>query len=60
MNNFDKIIGYEPIKTELLRICDMIKNRDIYEKRCAAVYVGDRGRVQSKVRPLQGSVSEAF
>ena len=32
MNNFDKIIGYEPIKAELLRICDMIKNKDIYEK----------------------------
>lgn len=30
MNNFDKIIGYEPIKKELLQVCDMIKNREIY------------------------------
>ena len=30
MNNFDKIIDYEPIKKELLQVCDMIKNREIY------------------------------
>jgi len=29
---FDKVIGYETIKTELLQICDMIRNRDVYEK----------------------------
>ncbi len=30
-NAFDKIIGYEEIKEELLQICDMIKNRERYE-----------------------------
>lgn len=28
---FDKVIGYDSIKTELLQICDMIHNRDVYE-----------------------------
>ncbi len=32
MNAFDKVIGYEAIKNELLQICDMIHNRDIYTK----------------------------
>ena len=31
MNAFDKVIGYETIKNELLQICDMIHNRDVYE-----------------------------
>ena len=30
MNAFDKVIGYESIKTELLQICDMIHNKEIY------------------------------
>jgi len=30
MNSFEKIIGYDSIKTELMQICDMIKNPDIY------------------------------
>ena len=30
MNNFEKIIGYDLIKTELLQVCDMIKNREVY------------------------------
>lgn len=30
MNAFDKVIGYEAIKNELLQICDMIHNREIY------------------------------
>ena len=30
-NAFDKIIGYEEIKEELMQICDMIKNRERYE-----------------------------
>lgn len=30
MNAFDKVIGYEPIKNELLQICDMIRNREVY------------------------------
>ena len=32
MSAFDKVIGYESIKSELLQICDMIHNRLIYEK----------------------------
>ena len=32
MNAFDKVIGYETIKNELLQICDMIHNREVYEK----------------------------
>ena len=32
MNEFDKVIGYETIKNELLQVCDMFHNRDIYEK----------------------------
>lgn len=31
MSAFDKVIGYETIKRELLQICDMIHNRSIYE-----------------------------
>lgn len=30
MNAFDKVIGYDTIKSELLQICDMIHNPDIY------------------------------
>ncbi len=32
MNNFDKVIGYDAIKNELLQICDMVKNKSVYEK----------------------------
>ena len=32
MSKFDKIIGYDAIKNELLQICDMLKNREIYDK----------------------------
>ncbi|MBQ3131873.1 MAG: AAA family ATPase [Clostridia bacterium] len=32
MSAFDKVIGYETIKTELIQICDMIHNRAEYEK----------------------------
>lgn len=32
MNEFDKVIGYESIKKELLQICDMIHNKKIYEE----------------------------
>ena len=31
MSAFDKVIGYDTIKTELVQICDMIHNREIYE-----------------------------
>lgn len=32
MKEFDKIIGYEPVKKELIRICDILKNSEKYEK----------------------------
>ncbi len=32
MNAFDRVIGYESIKRELLQICDMIHNYSAYEK----------------------------
>lgn len=32
MSAFDKVIGYESIKTELLQIIDMINHREVYEK----------------------------
>ena len=32
MNAFDKVIGYDTIKSELLQICDMIHNREVYEE----------------------------
>ena len=31
MSTFDKIIGYETIKEELMQICDMFQNREKYE-----------------------------
>ena len=30
MREFDRIIGYTTIKTELEQICDMIHNKEIY------------------------------
>ncbi len=32
MSEFDKIIGYKDIKTELIRICDVIKSPEKYKK----------------------------
>ncbi|MGI6336785.1 MAG: AAA family ATPase [Eubacteriales bacterium] len=32
MSAFDRIIGYETIKQELLQLCDIIGNREIYEQ----------------------------
>lgn len=32
MSEFGKIIGYESIKKELMQICDMIHNKEVYEK----------------------------
>lgn len=32
MNEFDKVIGYETIKKELLQVCDMICNKEEYAK----------------------------
>lgn len=32
MSKLDKIIGYDFIKKELMRVCDMLHNREKYEK----------------------------
>lgn len=32
MNTFEKVIGYETIKNELMQICDMVHNKERYEK----------------------------
>ena len=32
MKEFDKIIGYEPVKKELKRICDILVNPEKYKK----------------------------
>ena len=32
MSAFDKVIGYEDIKTELVRFCDVLKNPEFYKK----------------------------
>ena len=31
MSAFEKVLGYETIKSELLQICDMLQNRKVYE-----------------------------
>ena len=37
VSKFDSVIGYRAIKQELLEICDMIKNPDVYRKLGAAM-----------------------
>lgn len=32
MSKFDKVVGYEDIKTELIRICDVVKNPEKYAR----------------------------
>ena len=32
MSAFDKVIGYRATKQELLQICDMLRDRTIYEE----------------------------
>ncbi len=32
MNAFDKVIGYDAIKKEFMQICDMVHNKEVYEK----------------------------
>ena len=32
MGEFEKVIGYESIKEEVMRICDVVKNKGKYEK----------------------------
>ncbi len=32
MREFDKIIGYDDVKTELMRICDIMINKEKYSK----------------------------
>ena len=31
MNAFEKVIGYETVKNELVQICDMVHNKERYE-----------------------------
>ena len=38
MSTFDEIIGYENIKTELMQVCDMLHNREVYKKLGAEVF----------------------
>lgn len=40
MSEFDKIIGYKDVKTELFRICDVIKNADKYKALGVAPFGG--------------------
>ena len=30
MSAFDQVIGYESIKEEMMQVCDMIRNPDVY------------------------------
>ena len=32
MSAFDKVIGYESVKAELIRFCDVLKNQEVYKK----------------------------
>ena len=40
MNMFDKVIGYDSIKNELLQICDIISHPEVYEKLGAKIPKG--------------------
>ena len=40
MSSFDKVIGYDTIKNELIQICDMINNKDKYTKLGAKLPAG--------------------
>ena len=40
MNMFDKVIGYDSIKNELLQICDIISHPEAYEKLGAKIPKG--------------------
>lgn len=31
MNAFEKVIGYETVKNEIMQICDMVHNKERYE-----------------------------
>ncbi len=31
-NAFDKVVGYESVKKELMRIADVLKNTEVYKK----------------------------
>ena len=32
MSAFDQVIGYEPIKEEMMQVCDMIRNPEVYQE----------------------------
>lgn len=40
MSEFDKVIGYDNIKKELVQICDMMKNEEVYKKLGAKIPKG--------------------
>lgn len=40
MKTFEKVIGYETIKNELMQICDMVHNKERYEKLGARIPSG--------------------
>lgn len=40
MNAFNQIVGYESVKEELLKICDMLKNRKVYQELGASLPKG--------------------
>lgn len=48
MSAFEKVIGYESIKNELMQICDMVHNKERYESLgarmpCGVLLHGDPG-----------------
>ena len=40
MSAFDKVIGYRATKQKLLQICDMLRDRTIYEEMAPACRTG--------------------
>ena len=40
MNAFEKVIGYETVKNELMQICDMVHNKERYEALCTKMPKG--------------------
>lgn len=40
MNAFEKVIGYETVKNELMQICDMVHNKERYEALGARMPIG--------------------
>ena len=52
MRPFDKVIGYEKVKEELIQICDILKNKEVYETLGArmpsgVLLYGEAGRIRN-------------